>query len=711
MRNVRFFGFEGGSEVTVGVSSGPISRGPLTISAWQQAVAVDGPDIGQMTIGVTRAPNAAAPELVWFEAQVSSSTGLPSRVSGDVGTATYGIYDQQFHELEFVWSLGDSGTWDTPLRVPDYLMSKNFAHGPTVAHAYDTPGDKTITCTAYRTTFDSTTETQDIEIVARKTITLANGNPAPLGPIRSFDEAFPPRQRVYFDPTGDYSDLGPEIAAGARTGNDLPANTLYQAVDATNRPGGPYAVLIKRGTTASFDGQNGLRMTATSHYIGTYGSGPRPVLESDILFGHNSDIAEADRGGFFTFTGLETRGGWDDVNERGTTGSAPFGLNSAMHMLIHDCLATGIANNCVTFTPSRTATKGQVSMAFINSEVRGFRNYGIFVSAAGSTDQALFSVRGSKISRTLGAAFGGHNKDRSHNAHTCIRCEQSNYTSIQASEFLSFSDWGSVTQPALRLNTNPAPNPSPDAPGDLPAKTYVYGNLIEGGGGSAISYATAGSAGYPLPANGRFMHNVLLGAWTNRGGIFSQNGGTTIQENIWIAPDVPHWNKGNQLPTQSTRGNDFIGIGAGVIRPNENDENYTEPVRIIGNVLIDLKTTSNEAEYIGISLGEEFAGFAENRDNYIYAPNRASPEPGIGPMDKVGDFVPLIRNPRWDTLGTRDPLAERNHVEYTGFAASLGDLPILRPAERTAPTGPLSRTDVFGRERPAQPTTGAIEPS
>lgn len=707
MRDIRFFGFDSGSEVTVGVSSGAISRGPLTVSAWQQPLADNGADIGDMTIDVFRAPDAAAPEIVWLEARVDSDPGLAVRANGDVGSATYAIYDQQFHELEFVWTLGDTATWDTPLRLPAFMMSKNYAHGPTISHAYDAPGDKTITCTVYRT--DLSGDTQTSVIVARKTITLANGNAAPYGPVRAFEDVFPPAKRIYWNPDNDYSDIATETAAGARTGNDLAAATLWRAVEASNDAGGPYAILIKRGTS-TVSPNDGLPFESPNHYVGTYGSGARPIVTADTIFAHNEATAAADMGGYFTIDGIDCRGNWDDINEAGTVTGGPFGLNSPMHMLIHDCICSAVNRNAVNINPTRGGAAGELSVSFINSEVRGYRNYGVFVAAAGSTENLLFGMRGSKIGRSPGAAFGGWGKNDTHNQHGPCRIEQSRYTCIQASEIVSEGDWGSVTQPALRLNTDPTLRPG--APGSLPAKTYVYGNLIEGGGGTVIAYTAAGSGPYPLPANGRIMHNIVLGSWTSRGGVLAQHGGTTIQENLVIYPDVPVWNKGQPTSlTENIRTGDAVGIGPGQVEPGLNDNNYTEPMRLIGNVFVDLKSTSESAEYGGITINTGFTGFIEDRDNYVHAPNRGTPQGGIGAMIKVGDFTPLIQNPRFDTLGNASPTGTRNHVTYTGFEAALGDLPMLKPTARTAPNGPLSRTDVFGTERPAQPTTGAIEPN
>jgi hypothetical protein len=57
------------------------------------------------------------------------------------------LYDPRLHDLVFLWTTGDSGTWDKPQNVLPQWRDKSTKRGPWVAHCYTTPGTYTVELT------------------------------------------------------------------------------------------------------------------------------------------------------------------------------------------------------------------------------------------------------------------------------------------------------------------------------------------------------------------------------------------------------------------------------------------------------------------------------------------------------------------------------------------------------------------------------------
>jgi hypothetical protein len=165
--------------------------------------------------------------------------------------------------------------------------------------------------------------------------------------------------------------------------------------------------------------------------------------------------------------------------------------------------------------------------------------------------------------------------------------------------------------------------------------------------------------------------------------------------------------------------------------PGLNDEVVRNPVRVIGNLTIDLRTTttpSDESTTESIAVIEDlYEGLVEERDNTLYAPNYGTdPVTDTGPWIWIGTVAPRetygVRHdgeasPRALTPSMTDNVSNNKVFDTdTSFATPHDGLTLYRPAPGAgvagAATGPMSHRDFLGSERKdGQPASkGAIEP-
>jgi hypothetical protein len=695
MPKLRFEGFQQGESVTVAVSDSDGLKGPLTISAWRQP---GGPDVGEMTIEAVNLRPFAAPCPVRFSATVTSATGLPPRVAGDVGNALYTTYDPQFHELEFVWSFGGAtGMFSKPARLPQAWRRKDTAHGKIAGHVFETAGNHTVTCTAYRV--DHSGGTQTVVLVARKTITLTIADP---------DAVFAGPLTVCIDPDGVY-DGAPAGAAQYLTFDAYRADYA----DAGNVSGNsPHRVLFARGKTHLVSANNRGPDNLT---LGAFGTGDRPVLRpadpqvsTDFLLlqgGSGRDTTY----GTYVIHGLDFQGPWDEANETGV-GFMPVAAYYSGVVVFLDCTFHGV--NMIVNGQMGGADVGpeHLGVWIYDCDCTSFRDYGTLLSD-GSLGTQNIVLRGTRIKRrndASGYAGGGKDSQNPRNWHGPVRIANMASAVIQACDFYSRSGWGEgfQAQPCLRLGT-----------GGSTGMELVVSHCVLEGGNEIILTRTANASTALNPSNYLIKHNIMVADFNTTTPMQLARGGTSVVENVIIYPDIGRadWNGTDGLATAGHNQRRGQGIGDWSDFNTDNPDNVREPIRVIGNLIVDLKTNPAADDEPDFEAMDGFTGFREERDNTIWGPHRAPPETAVGPMENVFTLA------SYNTHGGR--WFDETAGQYVDFTHGLDGrslitpgwvVPLLTPVPGAggdgAATGPMARFDLLGTLRPTDAAATPVEP-
>jgi hypothetical protein len=699
-KKIRFLGFANEAAVEIEVRNNGVTKGPIAVSGWGTDATQTADDFGTMSISMFREPSISAPEHVRLTANITSGTGLRTLTNGDVGNALYTTYDQQMHELEFVWTFSkatdpqpDVAAFGKVARLPDAWKTKNKASGKYAAHIFEKEGDYTIMCEAYRVDYNSGAGTQSATLVARKSQTIT---------VAPADAAYPGVQTICFDPDGNtaeaisgsvvYTDYADYQANWASDGGD---NTLL------NR------LLFRRGKTHVLpSSQTTGRQNMT---FGAYGTGAKPIVT--LVTAATSFTARrgtsTDPLGFWRFGGLDFRGAWDDANESGTRDQL-IRVDSPCNLVIHDCDFSGV-DKCLYSNMPTTGTEAQCAVWLYDSQVTGFRDYGIQTST--NSNQWVI-VRGSRVARNVNAsgyAIGGKNDSDPKNWHGPIRIPTLKVSVIQASDFYSRSSWGAGAgaQPCLRIGTD----------NDTGAKGYwslVCNNNVLEGGTVIISTKTENGGNLILPANCLIKHNILIGDFSTSTSISLARGATTFAENYIIFPAVEHVRFDTATNELSTNAGDRQRGGAinnASFQDTMDPDNRREPMRIIGNTIIDLKTPfDTDDELDGFSF-HQFTGLNEYRGNVWHTPNHATPNTSFGPMEVAMSIA------SYNTYGARFydyALGQFQDFTVTADGGSLvtlgGQIDVLRPqpGAGTASDGVMNRVDALGINRAGTINSGAL---
>jgi hypothetical protein len=385
------------------------------------------------------------------------------------------------------------------------------------------------------------------------------------------------------------------------------------------------------------------------------------------------------------------------------------------------------------------------SFVICDTEVTGWRDYGLL--APGGVAESFrqdIAIIGCDFHQPANAAIGARGNISSANVHGPIRCEVQHHLVIRSNNVFSRTHWDALCQPCIRMNTNSAQQWDQE-----PGYTVVYGNSLEGGNIQIISACAGGvdgvaatyypswhtelsSRAYAWPVNTLVKHNLLLGSYSVATAVQIFKGATSIVENVFVFPDVQRWATNDVTSRKAAAGeegflvapggettqfNDFNGWVADIGDANGvglSEDNPKEPARIIGNTIIDLKTTgsADDKTIAGSTWIKNMVGLQEERDNTLYAPNYTStPVTSTGPWDFVENITPL------ETFGVRHDMNEDGtYTELTSYATGATDVKLYRPAWNASiandGTGPASHRDFFGTVRTTgqKATKGAMEP-
>jgi hypothetical protein len=217
------------------------------------------------------------------------------------------------------------------------------------------PGIYTVTCTVYaenRTLIGSDTQ----QVIVGDPDTLFTGN-----------------RTILLDPAGAGD-------SAAYPGSQV-VTTVNQARNAVMNTAGACRVLVKRGITMTTSDRFSITNPATTNlYVGTYGSGARPVMNM------NSGILTLNNGfsGDVVFTGLDFYGPYDELTASGATvtGIDGFDATGCPMKMVDDCIIDGYK---LAIHPTEAGNENNWVMTIVNNtSIRNAGNYSCF-SPCGAT--------------------------------------------------------------------------------------------------------------------------------------------------------------------------------------------------------------------------------------------------------------------------------------------------------------------------------------
>lgn len=575
MPTFNFRGFQTGSEVAISaLQSGIIATG--SVPNWGQNMA-------SLNILSVDSGERVAPSGVWFE--VTDIAGFD--VSGGPGPDE--TYDPSFHEITYIWSFDDPGSFSTPLNAPNAWNDRNVAYGKQVAHVFNDPG--TYEVTVWAVDASGTTAT------ASKTITIADP-----------DAAYSGARTIVVAQDGDFT--------GAPAGADQKTN-LSTAVSAYNALGHTGRILLKRGET--YSGAKIQIGVSENFRCGAWGTGNRPLLTplAQSSGGDNNEIFRLSGGSpirDYCFYDLDLQGPWDPTTLTGDPRFIPFywlfhsGAASPAYV-VHNTRIAGFARiNTSNLEPANSLT------IFSECEVTDWQDYGLF--GHGDMTDGRLGVVGCSVYQNPDACHNG-GKDGFGNDHGPWRNSSTLKVYGGGSEFFSNTGWSAgppgvttAAQPCIRVSS-----------GGLIGRTWNLERITCEGGFHIIRNTGASGTRTDNPGNVMCDKMLLVGTAQTEQFFPTHHGGTTKRNILAIMPSVKEYSGG---------ANNFFGFGT----DNNQAGNLDARQALYNCTALNLhRETDNGDDDVNFSFGSgSFTDiFIEN--NVYHAPLQQTPEISDAPID------------------------------------------------------------------------------
>jgi hypothetical protein len=590
-----------------------------------------------------------APEAVWFRADVTDSSVT--------ATNAIGSYDESFHKLTYIWDFGDPGAASDKLtNVPLAHNDLNKAYGKHAAHVYTSPGTYTVTCTVYA---------ENRTLIGVDTQQVIVGDP---------DTLFTGNRTILLDPAGAGD-------SAAYPGSQV-VTTVNQARNAVMNTAGACRVLVKRGITITTSDRFSITNPATTNlYVGTYGSGARPVMNmsSGILTLNNGFSGDV------VFTGLDFYGPYDELTASGATatGIDGFDATGCPMKMVDDCTIDGYK---LAIHPTEAGSDANWAMTVVNNTlIRNAGNYSCF--ARGQLEKVAFlgaSMTHNPLAAASGAQIGNGNSQGN------VRFSGRARAIMSVCELFSKFGWSVQAiveeQSTVRNNT-----------GNSPEFMAVYDRVVMEGGWEVWNSGDNQSTNHQT--NNILLEKcLLLGASTTRALMQIGNVGITVRNGILIRPNSPY-------KDQSWQG--FVEV--------QDNNDFQDPNARLSMINCTYVQAQSSANHSGIAQGtvwndngRTFNTF-ENVNGVLYTPNNT----GVQPFDPVFEAADLVVsgggtfNPRY--AGFR----QRSNSLETQFATPDDAVKLWRPTTGSpligAATGVVAYDDYLGNVRPASADMGAVQ--
>ena len=599
---------------------------------------------GTVTISVVhRGSIRVAPEGVFFRATVADAS---------VNTATSRSgYDESWHKVTYLWDFGDPGkVSDKVLNVAAAHNDLNTGRGREVGHVFTDPGTYTVTCTAFGPN----------GLIGSDTFEVTVGDP---------DTAFPTTQTILVNAAGQ----GDAAYPGATVVTSINAAEAEYDTRNTN-----CRILLKRGETFTLSnsflglgGGNG----RPNFYLGAYGTGAKPIVNRTGNFVATS----TDFTGDFVITGLDLRGGWNSLNETGSTDSfiRIYTITSPRMHVINDTLIDG--GFMAIYMPGSSGVLNSTHVH--NSLITGWGDYAMFHSTA----EGRVSVAGSAAVRKSLDWQGGAGSFSTNNSQGAIRNGGGATWNLRVSDVYSKCSWTVLNgipgqQPGLRMNDGNS--------GDH--RSHIDRCSFEGGAG----VVKIGNG--PATTNCVVERSIVVGNSATERSFEVFGTGITIRNNILVQPNVP---------LEASRTWDgFLHFDGTPTQPNVE-------FMVQNNTCVNLNADSQTgAQNQGVLLDGPTAGYnnLQNLNNVIYTPADPASQPEDPQLTSVdlatvqGQWVPRHTGLIWSGAQTLN----------TTFATPTGFMKDWRPDTGSplidSATGETPRDDFYGTVR-VTADRGAVE--
>jgi hypothetical protein len=596
---------------------------------------------------VNRSADRVAPEGFLFDVTLSGF---------DTPAGQAGGYNEQLHELYYLWDFGDAGYFTAPENLPEAHKDADRAYGPLVSHTYRTAGNYTVSCLVVEPSSGKST-------VASINITV--GNPeASFGGVNT----------IFVDTTG--------AGAGAPAGALITTSLAAAYATASGQDATPKRIMLKRGQTFSFAGAN-LAFVPTLHIVAEPGAGAKPIVTmgGQIVWtnGSGSGLPKD-----FVAQGIDWRGPYDSSTSAGTR----FPLfqilqNPPETALFDQCDMSGFQQALVTEDIDGT---GRNAVLIANdNHITNWHSYAIY----GAYGKIV--ITGNRLAAPQNA-LSGNGPDGVQGGP--IRLPLPTHTVIHSNDLFSNGGWFTnvpdfyTTQPTIRWMTSPVAG----------AVLNMQANGLEAGFSCLDCVSGPPAAGQPV--NAVVEKNIMVGNHMSVTFGRFQYGGMTIRNNVCLMPRV------QRVAGVFNPGSFFWLIN----NPTGSTANLSAPMRIYNNTLVNLMDNSTtyidqwtpSAQPLPVTSNPGFTSVLE-ANNVIHQPNLPNPIIGDAPLSVEG---------LWDAryAGYVDPDTPRVTATITP-----NDTPALyRPTTGSdalgdAINGPVAFDDFFGNPRPQYPSRGALE--
>lgn len=421
-------------------------------------------------------------------------------------------YDPSFHDVTYLTTWGDThAVWDKVTNVAASHNNPNLSHGKEVGHVYTRPGTYTITSTAWgpngligSATAQVTVGDPDAVFTGARTILVGSADPA-----------YP----------------GAQVAASLTA-----ARTLSEAMGQTHR------VLIRRGSTHTWSSVWAMNQDVTNVYVGAYGTGARPIINSTNGFACFSAIFN----GFndLVVQGLDLRGPWDSQTETGNRSSWAFELFGADQgtnnraAVIDDCLVDGFGQG--VYLPNSSG----ITKTFIhNTSITGTADYCVF-NFQGSSE-SMCSCTGVVLAHDPLANSGGSGSIAAGNGQGPFRSNRRGRYYFAGCDFFSRQSWTPAGNPwyqaCVRFNS-----------AMVPGASGVFERCAFEGGGPVFSHRESEGGGQLRPhVNVLIDKCLVVGSYHTQPLFEIETGGFTIRNCIGVHP---------QKPTRSGYGHSWVQV-------------------------------------------------------------------------------------------------------------------------------------------------------
>lgn len=444
-KTLNLTGFQIGDNLSISVSQGALTAGPVDITAWAQTGG--GGDGGPISIVVQRSNQQMAPDPVRLTVDLSSAT------FDTQGPGAGEYYDARLHDLIFLWDLGDSvSTYDKPVNMPTAWRDRSSAKGPAVGHVYSVPRPASGGA--------GTGYTVSVLVIEPSTGKTATAETEIF--VEDPDTIYADADTIYINPVGD-SDFS-EVPAGVPAANKINRDTFTDqdsVFTATAFSTNPKRWRFKRGGT--FAVQLQLQGSATPGVLfDGYGSDPaRPVINWDgNIYGDVAKNCPFNLSAYginqtgpqdIRWAGLDLQGPYDPTIQRSdydpfNTAQPPiYSSGASVHGVVSDCIVNGWQFSSITMTP--LATSDESNWHIDDCQITSFGGQYPLFGLVSSNDDSWCSITGCRITQPSGAV--GSAPDNSGGSRAIarlsprkmhMRCIDSYSTDQYAHHFQLFKD-------------------------------------------------------------------------------------------------------------------------------------------------------------------------------------------------------------------------------------------------------------------------------